>query len=369
MRVLNLISTLGSGGAERQLSLVAPALALDGVDMHVAFVNGGPNLPRLENSGAVLHRLRASSNHDPRLPAGVLRLVDRLKPDVVQTWLLQMDILGGAAALFHRTPLIVSERSQAEAYPATWKTRLRLEVGKRAAAVVANSQGGLAYWQRHVPSDRLHLVRNCVTPPSAPVADTPHPLMADLGSAPLVMFAGRFSAEKNICTLIEALAEVARRIPEVAIRLFGEGPEKERAASRIAELGLSRQMLVAPYSTQLSVWMGRATVCVSVSHFEGHPNVVMEAAAAGCPLVLSDISAHRELFDSRSASLVPPDAVGRIADAVIEAMHNPALARNRADRAREVAARCDLASAARAYRSIYEASMSTARRRTPVSSP
>ena len=136
--------------------------------------------------------------------------------------------------------------------------------------------------------------------------------------------------------------------------MFGEGPEKDSAVQRIAESGLNGQIIVAGHSSQLAQWMARADACVSVSHFEGHPNVVMEAAAAGCPLVLSDIAAHRELFDERSATLVPAYAPARIAEAVLGTLHNPACAGQRADRARAIATQFNLPSAVASYRSIYE---------------
>jgi len=151
----------------------------------------------------------------------------------------------------------------------------------------------------------------------------------------------------------------------VVAMMFGEGPERAEAAQRIAAAGLSERILLKGYSSELPAWMARSAVCVSVSHFEGHPNVVMEAAAAGCPQVLSDVPAHRELFDDASAAIVPADSPGRIAEAVLDVLQNPTPARERADRARTIVAQCDLQATARAYRQIYEQAAASARRHTP----
>jgi glycosyltransferase involved in cell wall biosynthesis len=361
MKLLHLIGSLGPGGAERQLSLIAPALARSGVEVHVAYHSGGPNLARLEHSGVHLHVLPCTGNHSPGLAWKIFQLVRRLQPDVVQTWLTQMDILGGIAALLNGVPLIVSERSSTAAYAPDWKRPLRLVVGRRATSIVANSHGGIDYWRPHVPPDRLHLVRNCVSPTEPPAAGEPVEALArQLAGEHVVLFAGRFSYEKNISGLVEALILVARQDANVKIMMFGEGPLRESAVRRIAEYGLSERVVVAGYSVQLATWMAHAAACVSVSHFEGHPNVVMEAAAAGCPLVLSDIAAHRELFDETSASLVPADSPSRIAEAVLETLQNPVGARGRAARARTIAAEFDLLSAADTYRSIYERVVSAA---------
>ena len=319
-----------------------------------------PTSPRWKIAASTYTRSRPPATTTLRWP-GRSPAHRRLQPNILQTWLPQMDILGGAAALLNRVPLIMSERSSAAAYAPGWKTRLRLLVGRRAACVVANSNGGLDYWRPHLGADRLHLVRNCVSP-AEPQASAPVEALAPhIAGRPLVLFAGRFSYEKNIPGLVEALILVARRHADVAIMMFGEGPERESAAGRIAGAGLASRIAVAGYSPQLAAWMAKAAACVSVSHFEGHPNVVMEAAAAGCPLVLSDIPAHRELFDESSATMVPADAPPRIAEAVLETLHNPNFARERAARARDIAAQCDLPTAAATYRSIYERAAAGAR--------
>jgi glycosyltransferase involved in cell wall biosynthesis len=362
MKSLHLIASLGKGGAERQLSLIAPALARNGVDVHVAYHTGGPNLARLEHSGVHLHVLPATGNHSPGLAWRTFQLVRRLQPDVVQTWLPQMDILGGTAALLNGVPLIVSERSAGAQYATGWKPRLRLVVGRRATSIVANSQGGIDYWRPHVPRDRLHLVRNCVLPTEPLAAGASVEALApQLAGEQVVLYAGRFAYPKNISRLVEALILVARQHAYVTIMMFGEGELRESAVQRIAECGLSQRVVVADYSVQLATWMAYAAACVSVSHFEGHPNVVMEAAAAGCPLVLSDIAAHRELFDETSASLVPADSPSRIAEAVLETLQNPVRAHERAARARTIAAKFDLLSAAANYQSIYERVVGAAR--------
>jgi glycosyltransferase involved in cell wall biosynthesis len=353
-RVLHFIPSFGPGGAERQLVLVAAELARMGVEVHVAFVAGGPNLARLENASVRLHALDAAGNHDPMLAWRIFRLVQVVRPDVIQTWLTQMDILAGAAAILCRVPLIVSERCNAPAYPRGWKTRLRRMIGLRADRVIANSRAGLDYWRPDVPEERLALIRNCVSPPGSADGASPDTLVARTEGRPLVMFAGRLAAQKNVPTLVEALTIVALRHPEAVMVLFGEGPDRDDIARRIGAAGMADRILLAGYSSCLSAWMERAAVFVSVSHFEGHPNVVIEAASVGCPLVISDIPPHRELFDVDSAVFVPVDTPTVIADAVLDILAHPDTARERASRARATTAHWTLTAAAAAYRSVYE---------------
>jgi len=101
--------------------------------------------------------------------------------------------------------------------------------------------------------------------------------------------------------------------------------------------------------------MKRAGVFASLSRFEGSPNAVMEAMVCGCPLVLSDIAAHRELAGDGGAWFVPPDDAAAAAAAIREALASPPAADTRAR-----AAQWSVGSMARRYEEIYLALRSQA---------
>ena len=144
--MLHCVPSMGGGGAERQLAYLAQAGAGTGCEIHVALNQGGPNLDALVESGAVIHRLSVRRNHDPRLFGRLVGAITAVKPDIIQCWLLQMEIAGGAAAVVTRTPWILSERSSADAYAPGLKTRFRVGIAASASAIVSNSLAGDRYW-------------------------------------------------------------------------------------------------------------------------------------------------------------------------------------------------------------------------------
>jgi Glycosyl transferase 4-like domain len=117
---------MAGGGAERQLSYLASEQVRLGCDVHVAIIHGGPNLPRLVAAGATVHRLPAFGNHDPQILIRLIRTVRAIKPDAVQCWLLQTEVLGGLAALWTGPPWVLNERASEEAYPRTFKMWCRV---------------------------------------------------------------------------------------------------------------------------------------------------------------------------------------------------------------------------------------------------
>ena len=147
MKILHCIPNMKGGGAERQLTYLCKGLVSDGIEVHVALCDGGANMKRLNDCGAVVHKLSSRHNHDIRVLLQLVKLIKNIRPDIIQTWLRQMDILGGLASIFASVPLVISERNSKMAYYRSWKHCLRALVGKKAAAVIANSEIGKGYWE------------------------------------------------------------------------------------------------------------------------------------------------------------------------------------------------------------------------------
>lgn len=331
-RLLHVIHGLTIGGAERQLTLLAPAQSARGHEVHIAVVK--PDVPAtLADSPVTIHVTGTGNPHDPRHILRLRSIIKHVRPDVVQTWLTQSDVMGGIAALSTGTRWVLSERSSAVGYPSTWKNDLRVWLAKRGATIAANSAGGMAYWKSQgVTPGRVHLVPNAVDA-SAVSAVPLSPLPPGFDGRPLVMYAGRLAEEKNPFVMIDALAAAFQERDAVAL-LCGTGPLEARMLARIAELGLSERIVLGGHRSDVFALLKRAALCIAVSRYEGSPNVVLEAIAAGCPVVVSDIPAYTELLNTESALVVPSNDVAATARAISAVLQDPDAAAVRAERAR-----------------------------------
>jgi glycosyltransferase involved in cell wall biosynthesis len=343
-----------SGGAQQQLTYLAAEQKRLGRDVHVAFLHDGPKRALLEATGVTIHRLTAKGNHDPFLFARVCALVERQRPDVVQTWLLQMDTLGGAAARWKGVSWVLSERGSTQAYPRNLKMSLRAFAARRADAIVSNSQAGDRYWASRVgPSVVRRVIRNGVPFGAIQAA----PVLSDEGGGlrpaqRMILYVGRFSPEKNLENLIPALGLAAAR-NAVRAYLCGDGTHEAEARSLVARLGLEESVRFIGYVDDVWSWMKRADVFVSVSHYEGHPNTVLEAAVCGCPLVLSDIPEHREVLKDSEAVFVERTSPMAIADAIEKVLRNPVEAKSRVEAAGAAVASLSVEAMARSYDEVY----------------
>lgn len=174
--------------------------------------------------------------------------------------------------------------------------------------VVAASQQRLFAGRRtvrHIP--------NAVT--VRPVAPSPMLSQAQ-DDPPLLLFVGRLSPEKGVDVLIRALPELKRRYPSVRLRLVGDGPSRDGIRQLVEALGMTAHVdLVGHVEDTVPHYAAARLLCLP-SRSEGMPNVVLEAIAAGLPVVASDVGDVQTLVGTELGRVVPPDDVGALAQAL-----------------------------------------------------
>jgi glycosyltransferase involved in cell wall biosynthesis len=265
-----------------------------------------------------------------------------------------MEVLAGAVSEVVGVPWVISERSSRLAYPPSFKNRVRIAIARTADAIVSNSSAGDAYWDTRAGQG----VRRYVIPNALPFDEIDRVPAAVPNGVPIgehdavVLFAGRFGVEKNVERLLGALGQIVTRPNTVAV-LCGEGPLKERVEKAIVADKLEDRIFTPGYVTDLWPLMKRADVMVATGLFEGRPNSVLEAMACNLPLVVSEIPAHREILDDRSAYFVNPADTRSVAAAILGALNAPAEARRRAAVARSRAEGWSVPDIAEQYDRVY----------------
>jgi glycosyltransferase involved in cell wall biosynthesis len=181
------------------------------------------------------------------------------------------------------------------------------------------------------PGALTRVVHNGVTPgefdPIVPAADA-----SDL------IFIGELRKLKGVDVLLDALAALARDGRIVTATIVGDGPDAQAFRAQAARLGLTGAVRFhAPTNARAAFAMGR---CVVVpSRAESLPYVVLEAGAAGMPLITTAVGGIGEIFGPQSDRLIPPGDAGALARAVVAMHADPDAARNAAltlrDRIRE----------------------------------
>lgn len=326
------LPSLDGGGAERVFVGLANDFAARGlrVDLVLGMAQGdylvevSQNVKIVDLASARL--LRAL----PKL-AGYLR---RERPDAILSGLDHANVVaiiarrlsGGASRC------VISARSMpSEMYKnaASARTRMLFRFAQaaygNADCVIANSQAVARDVMLHVgvPPEKLKVIYNPINLDWVE-AMSREPLEHEwfkVGAPPVVLSAGRLSAEKDFGTMIRAFAQVRRR-QVCRLAILGDGPERAKLAALAREEGVTEDMIMPGFVANPIAWMRRARVFASSSLTEGFPNVVMQALALGMPIVSTrSIGGTAELLgNGRWGRLVAVGEPGPMAQAIEESL-------------------------------------------------
>ena len=166
-------------------------------------------------------------------------------------------------------------------------------------------------------------------------ATAPPGLREQLGASetrPLVLTPARLDAQKGHRTLFEAIA----RVPDAVFALAGEGPEREPLEALAAQLGIGERVRFLGRRDDVPQLLAACDVFALPSLYEGSSLAVLEAMAAGAPVVSSAIGGTNELVeDGESGLLVPPGDAEALAAAMRRLLDDPELRERLASSARE----------------------------------
>ncbi len=149
-----------------------------------------------------------------------------------------------------------------------------------------------------------------------------------------VVYVGEFRHIKGADLLVDAVARLHADGKPITLTLAGDGEEMQSLKAQVQRLGLDHSVrFIGHVKARLGFSKGR--LLVVPSRGDSMPYVVIEAAAAGIPMVAANVGGIPEIFGSHTDALFAPNIVGAIADAVESALEDPAAAQARAKALRE----------------------------------
>lgn len=332
-------------GAERQALAQGVELVRRGHSVHVV-THAVPGLSRDEEvRGIQVHRWVHSSKTGPLFAIsfvhGVIRALRTLRPhyDVVHTHqaLWEAVATGLGRRWLRGAPTLVQPASsgyygEAEELARTRGFPLLRRAILRNSSFAAISEDIERQWLAlGVSNDRMTRTASGV--------DAEHfrpgssSLEAELLPRPRVVFTGRLHPQKNLDLLLEAWPQVAQRTAANLI-LIGQGPERDRLASKAQALGISGRVQFTGALPDPADALRAADVFVLPSVAEGMSNSLLEAMATGLPCLATNIGGNTDLLKDGVGILVEPDRPQAWADALIGVIEDRERARRLGDAAR-----------------------------------
>jgi glycosyltransferase involved in cell wall biosynthesis len=180
-----------------------------------------------------------------------------------------------------------------------------------------------AWW---VPEERVRVLHNALMVDSygRAVASTER-RVPDPRRAVRLLSVGRLSPEKGQLLLLETVAELRREFPGIRLAFAGIGPEEPRLRSAAASLGINDCVSFLGYVGDMPPLYAETDLVVQSSFTEGLPNVVLEAAFLGVPIVATDVGGTAEVIEhARSGWLVAPRSAKALSAGIREYLEHPA---------------------------------------------
>ncbi|RII81800.1 glycosyltransferase family 4 protein [Neopusillimonas maritima] len=335
MNILFFVSSLNAGGAERVAVTLANAWAGQGHRVTLvptygkkseSFYELGPDV-RVHwlidtIVGSVLYR---RARYAGKLLA-VRKTIRREQPDVVVSFLTNVNVTVLAASIGLNVPVVVCERTNPSAsrHSRGALHALRKILYPRASAICVQTSAAEAYFQARLGKN-------------LPLFVIPNPLPDALGGGPRaslnadamgryrLVALGRLVPEKQFSHLIRVFAGLAKQFPDWDLWVYGEGPERTQLESLIQQFDLNQRIFLP--GTTANPWdvLREGSLFAMTSRVEGFPNVLLEAMGCGLPCIAYDCpSGPSEIMEGgRAGVLVPLNDEQGYASALGALMANP----------------------------------------------
>lgn len=315
LQIAHLTASPFWGGPERQMVGLAGAMPPSCRTTFLCLMEQGKAQPFVDQVREGGHDAICLRSNHPHLLAATREVAGCLRErhaDVLLTHGYKAALIGWPAARLAGVPVVMVSRGWTAA---TARVRLyecldRL-VLRLADRVVCVSEGQAAKVLRAgVARSRVQVIPNSVNMERFEKVDEsagatlrwllPEPVEH------IIIAAGRLSPEKGFERLVDAAAEICRTRRDVGFVVVGDGPQGEALRSQVSRLGVGDRVIFAGFRKDVDALLPHATCLVQSSYTEGMPNVVLEAMAAGIPVVATAVGGTPELVrDGETGLLIP----------------------------------------------------------------
>jgi len=337
LRVIHGVDSFGVGGTE--LNAIRTLERLDRARFDVSLVSltaDGPLRERYDRAGIPVHPAPLRNMYGPaalRTAARLVAWLRRERADVVHCHDLYTNIFVAGCARLAGVPLIITSRRWWQTLPGR-AHELGNQVAYRWVAhrVLANSAAvGRRLVEEGVPARKVVVVPNFLD--DAAFDPLPEPArrsaLAGFGVPPEALVVGAVAMlrpEKDLVSLVRAMALLAPRHPALHLLLVGRGPCDEALAAAARELGIADRVHFAGYQPAVPNPHQYLDVSVLCSLHEGFPNAIIEAMAAARPVVATNVGGIPDaVAHGETGLLVEPSDPAALAAAIGRLVEDPGL--------------------------------------------
>jgi len=312
--------------------LLATQLPRDKFDVHVCtLTRSGPLSTPLGDAQIPLHAVGKRWKFDPPAYWRLKRLIERLRPSLVHTWLFAANCYGRHAALSAGVPHVVAGERCVDRWKVWHELAIDRYLARRTDRIVTNSSGVVDFYVGHgIPAEKFEVIPNGIEPYANPGPKGRAQVLDELGlpaDVRLIGAVGRLWPQKGYKDLIWA-AELLKVVGnDTHLLIIGEGPQYAQLWRWRDSLQITDRVHFLGHRDDVPVLLPHLTCFWLGSAYEGQSNAVMEAMNAGIPVIATDIPGNRDLIvPGETGFLFPVGDRATLARLTQRLLDDPALA-------------------------------------------
>lgn len=288
MKIIYLTASLGSGGAERVVSLLANKMIERGHQVEIICLKFNDVYYQTDSRVKVTLAMQQTKNRLTEL-FWLRKYIRNQKPDVVIPFTEGVYCFTILSLLGTGIPIIASERLDPAAMSPIRKLLKRLLL-PFADWLVVQTQSIKEYFPKSIQK-KTSIIYNPVNEESLSPA-----LPSREGRLNRIISVGRLYPQKNQAMMIRAFAKVAVEFPDWQLVIYGEGPLRAELESLVSSFKLQGRVLLPGRTENVIEELRKSKIFCLSSDYEGMSNAMIEAICVGLPIVTTDVSGVKELI-------------------------------------------------------------------------
>lgn len=329
-----MINTFETGGSERQCALLAQNASPAKFDVHVGCVN--PRGPLAAQFGKFAQFPLGGSLFGWRSLRSRFALARHLRQNhirVAHAFDFYANLTMIPAARLARVPIVIGSHRQLGDLLTPSQFRAQAAAFRWCDAVICNSQAGAdRLAAAGVAREKLAVIGNAM--PRTAFDPAPPALPRPANVLRVTMVARMNAHYKNHAGFLRIAAEVHKHMPQAEFLLVGDGPLRAEIEQQAAALGLGARVTFLGDRRDISAILASTNLAVLTSDSEGLSNVILEAMAAGVPVIAYAVGGNPELVNSDRGALIPAGNESEFASAICRVLSDHSLRREQGRNAR-----------------------------------
>lgn len=298
-KLLIVLGSLGRGGAEKVVSLIANDFSQRGWDVTIALLLFNKVEYELNKDIRIINLSKENMSRIKALPfwlMGIRKIVKESDPEVILSFAARINIITQLACSGLKKNIVVSERNDPYMDGRSIFVDILTNIlYPKAKSVVFQTNRAASYFSKN------KRIRSSIIPNPVSVK-----CYAGKTQPNKIVTVGRLEPQKNQQMLIKVFAEIVKKYPNAKLYIYGEGTLKDEFGSLIAKLNIQDKVILAGNVLNVHELISDAEIFILPSNYEGLSNALLEAMMMGLPCISTNCAGSDEYIENEVNGLLVP---------------------------------------------------------------